>query len=125
MKQVKLLIYQKHNEEVTKDQIDDLVGYEEYEEDVELLSNALEETRTMLEKFNKLWEEMGIRRSKRSSFFLCQKYMGQVMDMWYFEKKKKKRISSLLSCGFLFLYHHQIINRKYSHFPQVSKLFAD
>lgn len=47
-----------HNEEVTKDQIDDLVGYEEYEEDVELLSNALEETRTMLEKFNKLWEEM-------------------------------------------------------------------
>lgn len=47
-----------HNEEVTKDQIDDLVGYEEYEEDVELLNNALEETRTMLEKFNKLWEEM-------------------------------------------------------------------
>lgn len=47
-----------YKEESLDDQIGDLEGYEEYEEDVKLLSNNLEETRSMLEKFNKLWEEM-------------------------------------------------------------------
>ena len=47
-----------YKEESLDDQIGDLEGYEEYEEDVKLLSNNLEETRKMLEKFNKLWEEM-------------------------------------------------------------------
>ena len=47
-----------YKEESLDDQIGDLEGYEEYEEDVKLLSNNLEETRSMLEKFNKLWEEI-------------------------------------------------------------------
>jgi hypothetical protein len=47
-----------YKEESLDDQIGDLEGYEEYEEDVKLLSNNLEETRKMLEKFNKLWEEI-------------------------------------------------------------------
>lgn len=47
-----------YKEESLDDQIGDLEGYEEYEEDVKLLSNNLEETGKMLEKFNKLWEEI-------------------------------------------------------------------
>lgn len=47
-----------YKEESLDDQIDDLEGQEEYEEDVKLLSNNLEETRSMLEKFNKLWEKI-------------------------------------------------------------------
>ena len=47
-----------YKEESLDDQIGDLEGYEEYEEDVKLLNNNLEETRKMLEKFNKLWEEI-------------------------------------------------------------------
>ena len=47
-----------YKEESLDDQIGDLEGYEEYEEDVKLLSNNLEETRKMLEKFNKLWEKI-------------------------------------------------------------------
>lgn len=47
-----------YKEESLDDQIGDLEGYEEYEEDVKLLSNNLEETRVLLAKFNKLWEEI-------------------------------------------------------------------
>lgn len=47
-----------YKEESLDAQIGDLEGYEEYEEDVKLLSNNLEETRVLLDKFNKLWEEI-------------------------------------------------------------------